>query len=304
MSMAERDEGGSRWTNRAQQARCVGSGRRDPIRYSRRHSTSQMHQDHLESCVDQEQEDDTLVCSPCTTSAMRFWHAKLPHDEPIAMYAPRGEEEAGYMWQMKRGMSGTRRASRLFQEHMKGFLGEAGYAALKVRHQVCYCLENGLRLDEVLKRLVVVKVLDRVGPGTVEHGQYLKRHIVYIEGQGFEWLEDPKHLAAISEIVSKIGAKPKSTPGSKDLGRSDPEALDDLAEVEAKLYQQDAGISIYVSSGRFDIQMCVNRPSEMISKPRKLGNLRLARLARYLVGTQKLTLRFNHQEYGDIVRIP
>ena len=40
----------------------------------------------------------------------------------------------------------------------------------------------------------------------------------------------------------------------------------------------------------------------MMTKPRKLGNLRLARLARSLVGTQKLTLRFDHQEYGDIVR--
>ena len=42
---------------------------------------------------------------------------------------------------MKRAMYGTRRASRLFQEHMKGVLGEAGYAALKVCHQVYYCLE-------------------------------------------------------------------------------------------------------------------------------------------------------------------
>ena len=107
------------------------------------------------------------------------------------------------------------------------------------------------RLDEVLKRLVVVKVLDRVGPGAVEHGQYLKRHVVYIDGQGFEWLEDPQHLAAINRNPFKIGAKLQSSPGTKDLGRSDPEALDELAEVEAKLYQQDTGISIYVSSRRY-----------------------------------------------------
>ena len=44
------------------------------------------------------------------------WHALLPEDEPIAMYPPLGEEEAGYMWQMKRAMCGTRRKSRLFQE--------------------------------------------------------------------------------------------------------------------------------------------------------------------------------------------
>ena len=49
-----------------------------------------------------------------------FWHAQLPHDEPLAMYPPHGEEEAGYMWHMKRAVYGTRRASRLFQEHMKG----------------------------------------------------------------------------------------------------------------------------------------------------------------------------------------
>ena len=41
----------------------------------------------------------------------------------------------------------------------------------------------------------------------------------------------------------------------------------------------------------------------MMTKPRKLGNFRLARLARYLVGTQMLVLRFDHQEYGDTVRI-
>ena len=254
--------------------------------------------------------------------SVAFWHALLPEDEPIAMYPPRGEEEAGYMWQMKRAMYGTRRASRLFQEHMKGVLKEVGYAALKVCHQVYHCLETESmaaihgddiiaegepekldRLDEVLKQLVVVKVLDRVGPRAAEHGRYLKRHIVYINGQGFEWLEDPKHLAAIIRNRSEVGAKPQSSLGSKDLARSDPEALDELEEVEGRLYQQDTGISIYVSSGRFDIQFCEKKLSVMMTKPRKLCNLRLARLARYLVGTEKLVLRFDHQEYGDIVRI-
>ena len=229
--------------------------------------------------------------------SVAFWHALLPEDEPIAMYPPRDEEEAGYMWQMKRAMYGTRRASRLFQEHMKGVLKEAGYAALRVCQQVYHCLEVDSmaaihgddiivegepkdldRLDEVLKKLVVVKVLDRVGPGAAELGQYLKRHMAYIVGQGIGWVEDPKQIAAI--------------------------IMDELEEREAKLYQQDTGISIYMSSGRFDMQFCVKRLSEMMTKPQKMGNLRLARLARYLMGTQMLTLRFDHQEYGDTVRIP
>ena len=35
------------------------------------------------------------VCSPCTTSALRFCTRSYAHDEPIAMYPPRGEVEAG-----------------------------------------------------------------------------------------------------------------------------------------------------------------------------------------------------------------
>ena len=108
------------------------------------------------------------------------------------MYPLRGEKDAGHMWQMRRAMRGTRRSSRPFQEHM-------------IFHQVFDCLETDSmaathgydviaegepekldRLDEVLNRLVVVNVLDRVGPRTAEHGQYLRRHIVYINGQGFE----------------------------------------------------------------------------------------------------------------------
>ena len=142
-------------------------------------------------------EDNTLVCSPCTTSALRFGTRSYAHDEPIAMYPPPGEVEAGYVWENEAAMYGTRRASRLFQDHMKWVLGEAGDAALKACHQ---CLDADSmaaihgddiiaegefeeldRRDEALKRLVVVKVPDRIGPGAEEHGQYLKRH-VHIEG--------------------------------------------------------------------------------------------------------------------------
>ena len=166
---------------------------------------------------------------------------------------------------------------------MKWVLGEAGYTSLKVCHQVYHCLEADTmaaihgddiiagselveldRREEERKRWVAVKVLDKIGPRAVEHGQYLKRYTMYVEGQNFEWLEDPKLIAAIIRNRSKVGEKPQSSPGSKDLGRSDPEALDELPELEAKLYQQDTGISIHVSSGRFDMHLCVKSLSEMV----------------------------------------
>ena len=71
------------------------------------------------------------------------------------------------------------------------------------------------------------------------------------------------------------------------------------------MYQQGTGTIIYVSSGRLDMPFCVKkRLSEMMTNPRTLGNLRLARLARYLQDTQKLTPKFDYQEYSDIVKIP
>ena len=71
--------------------------------------------------IHQEQEvtSDTRVLGLYDIS-VAFWYARmLSPDEPFAMDLPRGEEEPGYMWQMKGAMYGTRRASRLFPEHTK-----------------------------------------------------------------------------------------------------------------------------------------------------------------------------------------
>ena len=77
----------------------------------------------------------------------------------------------------------------------------------------------------------------------------------------------------------------------QNLGRSDPETLDELAELD-----------VCVSSGRFDMRFCLKRLRAMVSKPRKMGGPPSVKVCR--IGTQKLSLRFDHLEYGDIVRIP
>ena len=172
-------------------------------------------------------------------------------------------------------------------------LGEAGCAALKVCYQVYYCPDADSmaashgddiiaegepeeldRLDEVSKRLVVVEVPDRIRPGAEVHGQCLKRHVVHIEDQGLD-------------TSCCDHQKPFQGWCEKDLGRRDPEALDELAEPEAKLYQQDTGMSVCVSSGRFDMRFCVKRLSARMSKPRKMGDLCLTRLSRYVVKARR-----------------
>ena len=122
------------------------------------------------------------------------------------------------------------------------------------------------RLEEAPKQSVMVKVLDRTGPGAVEHGHYTKRHIVDIEGQEGEWLDDPINPVVISRNRSKAGAMSQSSRSSKDLGGSDPEALNELDEVEAKLYQQETNLNVYVYGGKLDMLFCVQRLGEAMTK--------------------------------------
>eukprot|EP00974_Lingulodinium_polyedra_P054667 5259350-Lingulodinium_polyedra.AAC.1 len=79
--------------------------------------------------------------------------------------------------------------------------------------------------------------------------RYLKRRITYIEGEGFEWLEDPRHVEKVLENRGKAGCKPVGSPCSKDTGKNDPKSLDELEPVAAWRYRSDAGSLLYVASG-------------------------------------------------------
>ena len=122
----------------------------------------------------------------------------------------------------------TRRASRLFQEHMKLLvLGEAGCAALKACYQVYYCPDADSmaashgddiiaegepqeldRLDEVSKRLVVAEVPDRIQ--TRSGGT---RPVPEEACRAYRRSGPRKHLAAIIRNRSKVGANRISVEG-------------------------------------------------------------------------------------------
>ena len=161
-----------------------------------------------------------------------IWHTLLLPVEPTAMFPPRGEEKPGHMWHMKRAVCGT-----LFQEPMKQVFGEAGCNSSRsaaARKTNSMAANQKRRYLSRLKCLDSVELFVGVGSGAEEHGQPLKRPILYVKGQGFEWLEDPKHIAAIIQNCSKVGAKPQSSPGRNDIG-CDSEALDEVPDQEAKL---------------------------------------------------------------------
>ena len=191
------------------------------------------------------------------------WHALIPHNEPIATCSPRGEEEAGSMWQVKRAIHG---ASRLFQEHMRWVLGEPGHESLRVCHQVHYCFEVDSmaashgdniiaegepeeldRFDAVPKRLVVVKGLDSVdGSG------------ISCTSRATAWSGWKIRSVVVrsSRTVPRLERSRKVRRAVKTLVAATlTEVRHGVPELVAKLYQQGTGISIYVSRGRFDMQL-------------------------------------------------
>ena len=234
-----------------------------------------------------------------------FWHAALPEDEAIAVYPPRGEEHDDIMWQLDKAMYGTRPASRLFGDLMVEVHGKANYAVLKTSRQVSHSKDgdslsalwgdDGITegddaehdlLETHLRAQLKVKILERLGPNGGLHGRYLKRHLFYVPDDAFEWVEDPIHIERVVARRGKQGCKPIGSPASKDTGKNDPKCLDELDAKGAREYRQDTGTLLYVSSGRYDLQFACKRLGEQMATPKRMGDLRLARVARYLAGDE------------------
>ena len=113
-------------------------------------------------------------------------------------------------------------------------------------------------------------------------------------------LEDLKHLAAITrtvlrwtrshrvlQVARSSGKSPRSFGRARTGGR---------AAASAKYRHQ-------FLRRRFDIQFCVKKLSQVLTKPQKLDNFRLAWLERKLVDTEKLVLRLDHHKHDDTLRI-
>eukprot|EP00959_Pyramimonas_sp_CCMP1952_P321942 6736458-Pyramimonas_sp.AAC.1 len=69
-----------------------------------------------------------------------FFHAHI--DEDIYVAPPKGEEPEGIVYQLKRALYGTRRASLLFQNLIVEVMEKGGFARIKVTVQVYYNKER------------------------------------------------------------------------------------------------------------------------------------------------------------------
>ena len=78
------------------------------------------------------------------------------------------------------------------------------------------------------------------------------------------------------------------TPGGKDIGKDDRDVDCELECSDAKLVQAAAGLEQYIALDRPDIAHSVKTALQQMSKPTKVMNLRVVRVARYLKNNPKL----------------
>jgi hypothetical protein len=157
-------------------------------------------------------------------------------------------------------------------------------------------------LTMILCSCFETKVKAIVGPGADKTGEFLHRRISWIQGTGFEYQPDGRHVLQVAKELGIEDASSVPTPWVMGANRN-PEALEPLGAAGKQSYMSGTGSMIYYSTDRTDLQWPARALAQTLSAPTELCMQRLRRLVRYCLGTLHYVLRFYYQRnprYLDI----
>ena len=132
--------------------------------------------------------------------------------------------------------------------------------------------------EQVLENSKKIKRVGRIGARSLKH-PVLKR-VVNWSVDGFTVEADPKLTEKLLNMLNLRERKGSLTPGGKDIGKDDRDVDCELVYSDAKLVQAAAGIEQYIPLDRPDIAYSVKTALQQMSKPTKLMQLRVVRVAR------------------------
>eukprot|EP00959_Pyramimonas_sp_CCMP1952_P105543 2206627-Pyramimonas_sp.AAC.1 len=201
-------------------------------------------------------------------------------DEDVCVVPPSGEEEPRVVWQLRKALHGTRRASKPFQHKVIGTLIDQGFIRMLVTVMVFCHVQTGIYimmhgddfmavgtpedlrwLSEILEAKFEVKRPPFVGHaaagGEATPGNFLKRTVGWTE-KGFHWEGDAKRARTVVEAYGKLPAARGISSASKSIGKEVPTALDKLGYAEKKLFQSAALAALYLAAGRPGIQFATS----------------------------------------------
>ena len=253
-----------------------------------------------------------------------FFHAKAKREVfvqlPSEDLAP-GED--GVCGRLNYSMYGTRDAAQNWFEEYSQRLLEVGFKQGAATPCIFYHEKRAIR--------TYVHGDDYVSTGTIENLNWLKTQLESKyqvktqilgpnEGQskevkilnrivswnctsGIIYEADPRHAEIIIEQLSLQNAKPVTTPGTKEEGRTQQGHDNKLGDNESTKYRAIVARCNYLSPDRPDIAYTVKELARRMSEPTEGDWQRLKRLGRYLKGKPRLQQVYKWQQSPTALKV-
>jgi len=209
-------------------------------------------------------------------------------------------------WVLYKAFYGTRRASRPLSDFAFSVLRKDGAERIAVCDSSYYraatdtaTLQHGdhffcrtpkgneKMLDELLAANFLIKIGPKVGPGFETEGFHLKCRLGW-SAAGFTWEGDPSRVEKIAKALDAKATERDISPGSKNVGKTARDACEELPPDRVAIFRSESARCLYVSEDRPEIQYAVRDLLEGMQTPLIKHELRLKRLATFLVSYPRL----------------
>ena len=131
----------------------------------------------------------------------------------------------------------------------------------------------------------------------------LNRVIGWNGNEGISYEADPRHTEIIIDQLKLKDAKPVSTPGTKEEGRTQNGHESKLGETESSHYRAIVARCNYIAPDRPDIAYAAKELARHMANPTEGDWQRLKRLGRYLKGKPRLQQVYKWQNEQTILRV-
>ena len=235
--------------------------------------------------------------------SVAFMHART--DEEIYVKVPSGIKSLKF-WRLKAAVSGTRKASKhwqefscdklvtdmLFPQHdinpcsYKRFCDDLDLEQHGDYFLVCGATEGLEKLTEELKGHFLVKKAEiaSLKPEHQSEAHFLKRRIS-VDEFGWHVELDQRYVKSLSDAMAMTHCKSMATPGSK--GQKGNSATEKLDAREHREFRSRAGICQYMTEQRVDIAFSTKEIMREAAGPTTASKTKLKRIARFLKGRQR-----------------
>ena len=231
---------------------------------------------------------------------------------------PEEDAKEGMCGKLKKSMYGTRDAAKNWENEYQRTMADLGFKAGKATTCAFHHKERDILavihgdditvlasqggvewMKEQLMTRYNIKLSAVLGPERNDDKsvRILNRIVTWTE-DALEYEADQRHAELIIQELDLERARPMSTPGTIDRQPEDDDEKE-LTSKEATMYRRLVARLNYIAQDRPDIQYATKELCRHMADPRRGDVKAMKRIARYLVGRQRLVLKYQRQRVAS-----